>query len=117
VAEYRAAFPDLRVTVDDLVTDGDKVVRRFTLRGTHAGPFMGIPPTGRAVAAAGIAIDRLAGGKVAESWVSLDALNLLRQLGASPALRRPADPLPPDPASPPGVDHPATALDRSATVS
>jgi steroid delta-isomerase-like uncharacterized protein len=82
VVEYRAAFPDLRVTVEDLVTEGDKVVHRFTLWGTHAGPFMGIPPTGRVVTAAGIAIDRLADGKVAESWVSLDALNLLRQLGA-----------------------------------
>src|SRR5215211_498515 len=101
VAEYRAAFPDLRVTVDDLVKEGDKVVHRFSLRGTHAGPFLGIPPTGRVVTAAGIAIDRVAGGKVTESWVSLDALNLLRQLGASPALRRPADPVPPDAASPP----------------
>jgi steroid delta-isomerase-like uncharacterized protein len=82
VAEYRAAFPDLRVTVEDLVTEGDKVVHRFTLRGTHAGSFMGIPPTGQVVTAAGIAIDRLADGKVAESWISLDALNLLRQLGA-----------------------------------
>jgi steroid delta-isomerase-like uncharacterized protein len=82
VAEYRAAFPDLRVTIEDLVTDGDRVVRRFTLRGTHDGSFMGIPPTGRVVTAAGIAIDRFTDGKVAESWVSLDALNLLRQLGA-----------------------------------
>jgi steroid delta-isomerase-like uncharacterized protein len=101
VAEYRAAFPDLRVSVDDLVAEGDKVVHRFTLRGTHAGPFLGIPPTGRAVTAAGIAIDRLAGGKVVESWVSLDALNLLRQLGASPAVRRPANLGPPDTDSPP----------------
>jgi steroid delta-isomerase-like uncharacterized protein len=86
VAEYRAAFPDLELTVEDLVTAEDKVVHRFTLRGTHSGSFMGIPPTGRAVSAAGIAIDRLADGKVAESWVSLDALNLLRQLGAAPTL-------------------------------
>jgi steroid delta-isomerase-like uncharacterized protein len=85
VAEYRAAFPDLRVTVEDLVTDGNKVVHRFTLRGTHAGPFLGIPPTGRVVIAAGITIDRFTDGKVAESWVSLDALNLLRQLGAMSA--------------------------------
>jgi steroid delta-isomerase-like uncharacterized protein len=86
VAEYRAAFPDLWVTVEDLVTEGDKVVHRFTLRGTHAGPFMGIPPTKRVVTAGGIVIDRLADGKVVESWVSLDALNLLRQLGAVPTL-------------------------------
>ena len=87
VAEYRAAFPDLSVTVEDLVAEGDKVAHRFTLRGTHAGPFMGIPATGRAVAATGIAIDRLAAGKLAESWVSLDALGLLRQLGARPVVR------------------------------
>jgi steroid delta-isomerase-like uncharacterized protein len=86
VAEYRAAFPDLRVTVEDLVTESDKVVHRFTLRGTHVGPFMGIPPTGRLLTVAGIAIDRFTDGKVAESWVSLDALNLLRQLGAAPTL-------------------------------
>ena len=101
VAEFRNAFPDLQVTVDDLVTEGDRVAHRFTLRGTHAGPFMGIPPTGRVVTASGIAIDRFAGGKVAESWVSFDALNLLRQMGASPALRRSADPIPPDTASRP----------------
>jgi steroid delta-isomerase-like uncharacterized protein len=100
VAEYRAAFPDLRVTVEDLVTGGDKVAYRFTLRGTHSGPFLGIPPTGRAVTTTGVAIDRLAGGKVAESWVGLDALNLLRQLGASPMLR-PADLGPTDTDSPP----------------
>ena len=88
VAEYRAAFSDLRVTAEDFVTEGDKVVHRFTLRGTHTGPFMGIPPTGRVVTVSGIAIDRLADGKVAESWVNLDALNLLRQLGAPPTLER-----------------------------
>ena len=101
VAEYRTAFPDLRVTVEDLVAEGDKVVHRFTLRGTHTGPFLGIPPTGRVVTAVGIAIDRLAGGKVAESWLSLDALNLLRQLGAGPAVQRPADVEPPNTDSPP----------------
>jgi steroid delta-isomerase-like uncharacterized protein len=92
VAEYRAAFPDLQVTVEDLVADGDRVVHRFTLRGTHAGPFMGIPPTGRVVTAAGIAIDRLADSKVAESWISFDALNLLRQLGAVTTLGRRPEP-------------------------
>ena len=97
IAEYRAAFPDLELTVDDLVTAEDKVVHRFTLRGTHAGPFMGIPPTGRVVTTSGIAIDRLAGGKVIESWVNLDALNLLRQLGASPTLGHPPGDAPDEP--------------------
>jgi steroid delta-isomerase-like uncharacterized protein len=114
VTEYRAAFPDLRVTVEDLLTAGDKVAHRFTLRGTHSGSFLGIPPTGRVVTVTGIAIDRIAGGKVAESWISLDALHLLRQLGASPAWRRPADPMPLDTASPQAT--PATTLDRSETI-
>ena len=97
VAEFRAAFPDLRVTIEDLLAAGDRVARRFTLRGTHRGPFMGFPATGRAVTATGIAIDRLADGKLAESWVCFDALGLLRQLGAVPTLvRRAAHP-------PPGV--------------
>jgi len=73
------------------VTAKDKVVHRFTLRGTHSGSFMGIPPTGRVVTTSGIVIDRLADGKVVESWVSLDALNLMRQLGAAPTLGRTPD--------------------------
>ena len=84
IAEYRAALSGLHVTAEDFVTEGDTVVHRFTLRGTHTGAFMGIPPTGQMVTVPGIAIDRLAGGKVVESWVSFDALNLLRQLGAAP---------------------------------
>ena len=91
VAEYRAAFPDLALTVEDMVTAKDKVVHRFTLRGTHSGSFMGIPPTGRVVTTSGIVIDRLADGKVVESWVSLDALNLMRQLGAAPTIGRTPD--------------------------
>ena len=87
VAELRSAFPDLRVTIEDLLAAGDRVARRFTLRGTHRGPFMGFAATGQAVSAPGIAIDRLADGKLAESWVCVDALGLLRQLGAVPTLR------------------------------
>jgi len=88
LADYRFAFPDLKLTVEDLMTVDDKVALRFTLQGTHDGPFMGIPPTGRVVTASGIAINHLVGGKLAESWVNLDALNLLRQIGASPVLQR-----------------------------
>jgi predicted ester cyclase len=90
VAELRLAFPDLRVTLDDLLADGDRVVRRFTLRGTHGGIYTMVPATGRRVEVAGIGIDRLAAGKLVESWVQLDALGLLRQLGVVP--RRPEPP-------------------------
>jgi steroid delta-isomerase-like uncharacterized protein len=88
VAELRAAFPDLRVSVEDAVAAGDRVVHRFTLAGSHGGPFLGLPPTGRRVTVTGIAIDRVAGGKLAERWLVLDAIGLLRQVGAVAVLRR-----------------------------
>jgi steroid delta-isomerase-like uncharacterized protein len=74
VAAYRAAFPDLAVTLDEILADGDKVVRRFTLRGTHLEPFLGVPASGRPVVLRGIAIDRLAGGRLVESWVQVEAI-------------------------------------------
>ena len=80
--EYRTGFPDLAVTVEDLIAEGDRVVTRFVLLGTHAGCFLGLAPTGRAVAVPGIGIDRIAGGRLAECWFALDGLGLLRQLGA-----------------------------------
>jgi len=89
LAGYRAAFPDLTVTIDDLVAEGDRVVRRFTAQGTHAGHFMGIVPTGRIVTVTGIWIDRLEGGKLVESWFSFDALGLLMQIGVVPDTVRP----------------------------
>ena len=88
VAEYREAFPDLRVTIEDLLLHRDRAAWRFTIVGTHAGPFMGIPPTGRTVSAGGLRIDRLAEGRLAESWLCLDALGLVRQLGANPVLKK-----------------------------
>jgi len=88
VAELRAAFPDLKVSVDDVVDGGDRVVHRFTVAGTQAGPFLGLPPTGRSVKTTGIAIDRVTGGKLAERWVVLDVIGLLRQLGARAVLRQ-----------------------------
>lgn len=85
IAELRAAFPDLRMTIEDVIATGDRVARRFTLQGTHHGPYLGLPATGRAVMATGIAIDRVVGGCLAESWVTIDALDFLRQVGLVPA--------------------------------
>jgi steroid delta-isomerase-like uncharacterized protein len=81
VMMYRTAFPDLHFTVEDQIAEGDKVVNRVTARGTHLGEFRGIPPTGKQVTVAGITIDRIAGGKLIESWVSWDFLGMLQQLG------------------------------------
>jgi steroid delta-isomerase-like uncharacterized protein len=88
VEELRAAFPDLRASVEDVVAARDRVAHRFTLVGTQTGPYLGLPPTGRPVRATGIALDRVAGGKLAERWAVLDAIGLLRQLGAVTVLRR-----------------------------
>lgn len=82
VGMYRSAFPDLRVTLEDQVAAGDKVVNRWTAEGTHQGGFLGVAPTGNRVTFTGIHISRIAEGKLIESWENYDALGLLRQIGA-----------------------------------
>ena len=84
---YRAAFPDIRDTVEELVAEGDKVVVRWMSRGIHQGEFRGVAPTGRHVTFTGMRLFRIAEGKIAESWVNIDELGLLEQLGmVSPGL-------------------------------
>jgi steroid delta-isomerase-like uncharacterized protein len=78
-----AAFPDWKVTVDDIIAEGDKVVARATGQGTHLGEYMGIPPTGKLVKVSWIAIYRVADGKLAEHWQHIDELGLRQQLGAT----------------------------------
>ena len=82
---YRTVFADLRFSVEDVLTEGDRSVIRWTTRGTHQGELLGIAPTGKAVAIPGISILRIAGGKIAEHWLNWDTLGLLQQLGAIPA--------------------------------
>ena len=83
---FYTAFPDLHYAVEDLVAEGDKVVIRYTFRGTHQGAFMGVPATGKVVTFTGIYISRIAGGKFVEDWESFDSLGLLQQLGAIPQM-------------------------------
>jgi steroid delta-isomerase-like uncharacterized protein len=85
VTGYRTAFPDLLFTIDDLIAEGDKVVWRFTSRGTQKGPLMNIPPSGKTGTVTGIAIFRIADAKIAEVWVNVDTLGLLQQIGVIPA--------------------------------
>ena len=82
---YRDAFPDLRLTVEQAVTEGDYVALRWTARGTHRGELFGIPATGKEATVTGISFDRWADGKIVESWTNWDTLGLLQQLGAVPA--------------------------------
>ncbi len=80
-----SAFPDLQATIADMVAEGDKVVVRSTLHGTHQGALMGIPATGKAVAITGLYLLRFAQGKIAEAWVEQDNLGMMQQLGVIPA--------------------------------
>jgi steroid delta-isomerase-like uncharacterized protein len=84
-AFWRTAFPDLVYTIEDEIADGDRVVVRWTARGTHRGMYHGVAPTGKRVTMSGIQINRLANGKIVEDWTRFDELGLLRQLGAIPA--------------------------------
>ena|SRR5687767_1824900 len=84
-AAYFGAFSDFRVRNEDVVAEGDKAVLRWTARGRHTGPLMGITPTGREVTLRGIDVIRVEGGRVAERWGEFDVYGLLQQLGVIPA--------------------------------
>lgn len=82
--KWHAAFPDLHFAVEDVIAEGDKVVTRWILTGTHQGEFQGIPATGKSIRVAGMSLDRLADGQIAEGFDGWDALGLRQQLGALP---------------------------------
>jgi steroid delta-isomerase-like uncharacterized protein len=88
VVMYRKAFPDLRITVDEQIAEGDIVVTRWTATGRNEGELMGMPATGKQATTAGININRISGGKLVEGWGLFDQLGLLQQLGAVPAPAR-----------------------------
>jgi steroid delta-isomerase-like uncharacterized protein len=79
------AYPDLHIAVEDVVEEGDKIVSRNTVTGTHQGEYMGLPPTGRSVTYNEIFIVRFAGGRVAETWGIVDVFSQMKQLGVIPA--------------------------------
>ena len=85
---YRTAFPDLRLTIEDIIAEGETVMARWSCRGTHKGDLSGIAPTGKQINISGVTIARLANGKMAESWVNWDALGLMQQLGVVPELAK-----------------------------
>ena len=86
ITMFRTAFPDLHVTVEDMVAEGDKVAHRLILRGTHKGDLMGIAPTGKQVTVSAITISRFAGGKEVEAWSNFDQLGMMQQLGVVPPI-------------------------------
>jgi predicted ester cyclase len=88
IAWSHSAFPDLRVTIEDQVAEGDKVATRWTVRGTHQGEMMGAAATGNQVTFTGTQTDHISAGKIAESWSNWDTLGMLQQIGAVPASGR-----------------------------
>ncbi len=83
ISVFRAGLPDVQVTIEDLLTDGDKVVTRWVITGTHRGEVLGFAPTNKQIRFTGITIQRVVDGKIAESWVEFDAGGLRQQLGGS----------------------------------
>jgi len=89
IVRTRAAFPDLHATIEDQIAEGDKVVTRWSVQGTHHGRFRGHNPTGKQMRVTGIVIDRIVGGKVVEGWMEMDTHDQMQQLGV---ISRPGTP-------------------------
>jgi len=85
---YRTAFPDMRLTIEDLIAEGDTVMARWSCHGTHKGDLNGIAPTGKQFTITGVTVARLLNGKLAEGYVNWDALGLMQQLGVVPELAK-----------------------------
>jgi steroid delta-isomerase-like uncharacterized protein len=83
-AILRSAFPDIKATIEDVIAEGDRVVARGTMSGTHQGEFMGIPATGKKVSFGAIDILRITNGKFVEHWGLTDSMAMMQQLGVIP---------------------------------
>jgi predicted SnoaL-like aldol condensation-catalyzing enzyme len=85
---YRTAFPDIRLTIEDLIAEGETVTARWSCRGTHKGDLSGIAPTGKSFTITGTSTVRFATGKMVEGWINWDALGMMQQLGVVPVLAK-----------------------------
>jgi len=94
VSSYRSGLPDLRIPIEDLIAEGDRVVTRWTAYGTHQGELLGNAPTGNQATVTGILVDRVSGGKIEEEWVAYDTLHFMRQIGAETVPGRSENPAP-----------------------
>jgi steroid delta-isomerase-like uncharacterized protein len=84
VSMFRSGMPDLRVTIDDMVAEGDKVATRYTIEGTHEGELFGVPPTGRRLSIESMAVERVSDGKIEEHRRITDTLDMMQQPGVLP---------------------------------
>ena len=88
VTMFRSAMPDLRVLIEDMIAEGDKVATRYTLEGTHEGELFGVPPTGQRLSIESITVERVSDGKIREHWRVTDELGMMQQLGVIPVPER-----------------------------
>ncbi len=86
VQMFSVAFPDLQHTIDELIAEDDVVAARWTVTGTHQGDFQGIAPTGKTVTLSGMTVHHMADGRISETWLMFDTMELLQQLDAAPRL-------------------------------
>ena len=84
VTMFRGAMLDLRVVVEDMIAEDDKVAVRYTLEGTHEGELFGVPPTGQRLSIKSITVERVSDGKIQEHWRVTDSLDMMQQLGVVP---------------------------------
>ena len=87
---FLAGCPDLHITIDQLLAEGDMVTKRWTYHATHTGDLSGLPPTGNPITMSGLELFRLDGGKIVECWLAYDNLSLMQQLGVIPAAEQSA---------------------------
>ena len=85
VTMFRGAMLDLRVVVEDMIAEDDKVAVRYTLEGTHEGELFGVPPTGQRLSIKSITVERVSNGKIRDHWRVTDSLDMMQQLGVIPA--------------------------------
>ena len=90
VSMYRSAFPDVTLTINEQIAEGDKVVTHWTARGTHQGELMGVQPTGKQVTVQGVVISRIENGKLMQDFESYDVHGMMRQLGVAQATAKAA---------------------------
>lgn len=84
VSMFRSGIPDLKVVIDDMIAEGDKVAVRYTIEGTHEGDLFGVPPTGHRVSIESFTVERVSDGRIREHWRVTDTLDMMQQLGAIP---------------------------------
>jgi steroid delta-isomerase-like uncharacterized protein len=82
VSMFRSGIPDLKVVIEDMIAEGDKVATRYALEGIHRGELFGVPPTGKHLSIKSMTVERLSEGKIVEHWRVTDELDMMRQLGA-----------------------------------